>query len=400
MNGSWNHKLALPLLMLVSAQATFLVPYVVLVSGERTNLFTPALMLLPAFTLCFGAPLAAAQRTWLPWAVLGLGLGATSLASTAPFPALLRAFAFFVPAVAGLLCARRLLLDDALLRLFLHFLTFCFTGLIAVWYFFGQSPPFSDLHHHALTGVLVLLSAGPLYLCLTRRGALRWGAALLLAFGYVLCLLAGSRFIVLAPLVLLPFLWAVGRLRLSTTMSLVAVAVLFAGLFFYAKPYKIFRLNNYESTFYRLEGIPASLELIRQHPLLGIGIRTPRDGMLAAYEPVFGMVDRETFLEVVKRNVTADNQYLSLPVGVGLPLATLYFFLIYQLFRGYLFKVFRNGSATAGENAFLIPLLVTVLHFLFYDGLFYPQVSWFFHLLLGVGARYPVSATGQSRCKG
>jgi ABC-type uncharacterized transport system YnjBCD ATPase subunit len=32
----------------------------------------------------------------------------------------------------------------------------------------------------------------------------------------------------------------------------------------------------------------------------------------------------------------------------------------------------------------LLPLTASLLHFQFFDGLLFPQLSWFFHILLGL----------------
>ncbi len=380
-------KLALPLpsilLLLVSVQAALLVPYAILVPGERTNLLTPTLVLLPALLLLPRFFRTEPLRRWLPWLVLGVGLVAVSWTSPDPLPALFRSYAFYVPTAAGILCGSQLFRSEAELGPFFLVQTLCFALLAGACLLFGTPPYFFDFHQHALTGMLVLLSAGPVHLMLTRPGLPRWGAALLLALGYLVCFLAESRFLVLLPLVLVPLLLLRGRLRLGLAVPALLGAALLAGLFFLLFPQKALRYTNYESTFYRLEGIPASLELIRMKPWTGIGIRTPRAELLTAYEPSLGMVDKEGFLEVVKRNVTSDNQYLSLPVGVGLPLAVLYFFLAGRLLLRFFTGRGRFSLESAVGKALAFPLLATLIHMFLYDGLFYPQICWFFHLMLG-----------------
>lgn len=373
-------------LLLASAQSALLVPYVVLVPGERTNLFTPVLLLVPALLYAWQARRSARVAAWGPWLLLGAGLTAVSLASPEPMVALYRAAAFFIPAVAGVLCGKELAADARGLELFLGLLSACFAALTFAGLAFGEPPFFLDLHHHALTGILVLLSAGPIYLVRTRTGAARWAALVLLLLGGILCFRAGSRFLVLLPLVLLPLMLLMGRLRLAMALPWIACATALAALFFFIYPEKTLRLSNYESTFYRLEGIPASFALIGAHPLTGIGIRTPRDELLADYSTKLGIVDSITFLRVVKRNVTFDNQYLSLPVGVGLPLASLYFLLVGRLLWLYHRRGVRAGGGGAVARSIMFPLLSTVVHLLFYDGLFYPNISWFFHLFAGLGA--------------
>lgn len=391
-----KYPLAFGLLLLASIQAAFLAPYFILVPGERVNLFTPLLTLLPALVAAFGSPRATGQRSCLPWAALGIGLGVAALSSEVPAPSLLRAFAFYAPAVSGLICAWLLFRGGEGLELFFNCLTACFAVLTGAHFVFGTDTPLFGLHHHALAGMLLLLAAGPLRLCHTRRGPVRWAAVLLLCLGYGLCLSVGSRYLALLPLALIPLLWGLGILRPKAALAGTLGAVLVGAMFFYSFPAKIPRMSGYESTFYRLEGIPASLELVRQHPLLGIGIRAPRAHMLLQYEPVFGMADKQTFLEVVQRNITADNQYLSLLVDIGLPLGLLYFVLIWQLLRGYLITALHDKAQESTGMVLLIPLTASLIHFLIYDGLYYPQISWFFHLLLGIGAWHSSGAENRA----
>jgi O-antigen ligase len=164
-----------------------------------------------------------------------------------------------------------------------------------------------------------------------------------------------------------------------------AASTIAAALFFVVYPEKVMRYANYESTFYRVEGVPAAIEIMKQHPWMGIGIRTPRREYLEHFIPPFGSADKETFLSVVDVNVTSDNQYLSLPIGIGIPFALLYFGLIGNKLLACLRRSKRGGLDSGTERALAFALLATLAHFFIYDGLFYPQISWFFHLLLGVG---------------
>lgn len=377
---------AFVLMLAASIQATLLVPYVVLVPGERTNLFSPLLMLLPALALLCGARRGWFGKSFACWATLGVGLIAASLFSQEPVPALMRAFAFFAPAASGLFCAWRLLADGSRRKLFLMALTFCYCALGTSYWLLREAPHYQGLHQHALTGTLVLLATGPLHMVYSGPGPRRWLGSALIALGFALCLANGSRYLALLPMVLIFAAWWGKRLSLAKTLCALTAALALAGLFFQLKPSKVPRLNDYESTFYRLEGIPASMYLMLRHPLAGIGMRAPREELLQDYEPVFHLTSKENFLAVVAKNVTADNQYLSLPVGIGLPLSLLYFVLIWQLFRRYHGEAFRGRPPMPSSLAPAIPLVATLVHCTVYDGLFYPQVNWFFHLLLGMVA--------------
>jgi O-antigen ligase len=378
---------------LVCLHAAFLAPYVILVPGERTNVFTSVLLFLlllqlVLFRLRKELWAAFPWRTVLPWLLLTAGLAVSALASSNLFPAALRAFAFIGPAAAGLVCGYGLFRSQEGRQFLFPLLTFCYAGLTLSHLFFGAMPSFMGLHHHALAGTLLLLSAGPIRLAGHTSRLWRGVAGILLVLGAVVCFMAGSRFVILLPFVLIPVYVAFKSISLRQAALGGVVSSLVAGVFFTVFPGKVPRAVNYESTFYRVEAFPATWEILKQYPLLGVGIRTPRRPFLESFEPVSGMVSRDGFLAVVDRNVTWDNQYLSLLCGVGVPLTLLYLFLAGRLLATYLRRAWRQEIDHATERAVSFALLASVIHFAVHDGLFYPQISWFFHLLLGVGAYY------------
>jgi len=390
---------------LICMHAAFLVPYVVLVPGERTNVFTPALLFLLLLQLVacrLRKELWASSpwRTVLPWLLLTAGLFVSALASPESFPAVLRVFAFICPAAAGLVCGYGMFRGQEARQFLFHLFTICFAGLTLSHLFLGALPSFMGLHHHALAGTLLLLSAGPIHL--VGSGSRRWRsvAVILLLLGCVVCFMAGSRFVVLLPFALIPAYVAFKSISWRQATLGIGVSTVVAAVFFVVFPGKVPRAVNYESTFYRVEAFPATWEILKQHPLLGVGIRTPRAPFLESYVPVSGLATKAAFMGTLKRNVTWDNQYLSLLCGVGVPLTLLYLFLAGRLLATYLRRVWRQEIDHATERAVTFALLASVIHFAVHDGLFYPQISWFFHLLLGVGAYYlsdtaPLSAPAE-----
>lgn len=377
----------------VCLQAAFLTPYVVLVPGERTNVFTAVLVLLLLLQLVAGRlrkELVAAfpWRTVVPWVLLTVGLAVSALASPEPLPAALRAFAFIGPAAAGLVCGYELFRGQEARQFLFHLLTFCYAGLALSHLLFGAMPSFMGLHHHALAGTLLLLSAGPIHLAGRESRPWRVVAGGLLFLGAVVCFMAGSRFVILLPFVLIPVYVAFKSISWRRAALGIGVCTVVAAVFFVVFPQKVPRTVNYESTFYRVEAFPATWEMMKQHPLLGVGIRTPRAPFLESYVPVSGLTTKEAFMATLDRNVTWDNQYLSLLCGIGVPLTLLYLFLAGRLLASYLRRAWRQEIDHATKRAVTFALLASVIHFAVHDGLFYPQISWFFHLLLGVGAYY------------
>jgi O-antigen ligase len=366
--------------------ATFLMPYVILVPGERTNVFTALALCLPALWLAPRARrIALRKKSLLAWGMLGAGLCVSSLTSATPLPSTLRALAFYLPAVSGLACAR-LLLDTAHARWMLfRLLTFCFGGLALSHLIFGTDPSFMGLHHHALAGMLVLLSAGPVKMALDEGGWRRVLAVGLLLAGLAVCFLAGSRFVVLLPFVLIPLMALLHNIRLRYSLAGILLSLGLAAVFFTYYPAKVMHLVSYESTFYRIGGAPAALEVTRQAPWLGIGLRTPRRGYLENFTPPFGTATREEFLRVVDTNVTWDNQYLSMLCGVGAPLTLLYLWLAGGMLLGFVKRARGSVRDRGAQAALTFALLATFIHLFVHDGLLYPQIDWLFHVLLGVG---------------
>lgn len=385
LSGRLKGDLGVILLGLACLHATFLLPYVVLVPGDRTNLFTVAIVSLPGIALAVSRREAIRWASVAPWLLFAVGLVASAYVSPDPFPSALRSIAFWFPAVSGLFCAYELSQSSSAKRIFFVVLSFCFAGLASAHLVLGCSPSFLGLHHHALAGALILLAAGPIYYVLTGSRVWRLAGGGLLVLGYVVCFIAGSRFTILLPFILIPTMMFLLRISWRWALAGLATSTVIAAIFFLVYPEKVMRYANYESTFYRVEGVPAAIEIMKQHPWLGIGIRTPRREYLEHFAPPFGSADKETFLSVVDVNVTSDNQYLSLPVGVGIPFALLYFSLIGNELLAYLRCVKRGELDSGTERALTFALLATLAHFSIYDGLFYPQISWFFHLLLGVG---------------
>lgn len=360
----------------------------ILVPHERTNLFTPTLTLLPLALSLFEPAGGRPRRVgdWLPWLLLGAGLALSALLSPLPRAAFLRAYSFFAPAAAGVYCAARFLYDTDRLQGFLQALTVLFTAFTASHLVFGAAPSFLGLHHHPLADTLLLLGVGPMVGLARSRGLKRIGYGALLAAGYLVCFLAGSRFMVLMPLVILPLLAVLSQVPVKRTALCLLVALVPVIVFFRVFPDKIPRMVNYESTFYRVEGIPAALSIIEGHPLLGIGLSTPRGPYLTDFKPIFGMVSKAQYLSVVDRIVTSDNQLLSLAVGCGLPVTLLYIWIVWRLAARFVRRQRQGDADPTLCRTLTFVLLGVLLHMTIYDALLYPQISWLFHLALGLAA--------------
>ena len=375
------------LLGLVCVQAVFLLPYVTLIPSERTNLFTASLTLIPLFGACvaMGARFLSYfnKREFLIWGGLGLCMGASAFLNSPPADSIYRVYAFWIPSIAGLVCGR-LLFRSGKVRFYA-----AMTATVLLWLFsvshlvLGASPSYLGLHTHAIANVVILLSAGPILLMYEKSAwAVALGGGALLS-GFGVCFFAGSRFVILLPIVIL---LVVGFIKPSMRKIVAGGVVLFVGiasLYFWAFPGEIPRLHRYESVFYRVESYPAAAELIAKEPVWGIGLRTPRDVMLTDYEMRTTLASKKQFMTVVKRNVTYDNMILTMLVGCGIP-ATLLLIAMFVYYAIHLQKWLKRCDNPALTVAISLPLLSSCIHFLVHDGLLYPQVCWFFFILVGV----------------
>ena len=384
--------LPLTIIALVSLQATFLQPYIVIISGERTNLFTTALTL-AAFLVVLACPQARPARpgrgwrVWEPWAWASLGL--LILVSTVLSPArnvaFYRACSFFFPALAGYWCGRLMADDERLNRWVELFLAGLYLILSLIQISRGFGPSVLSLNHNGMANLMLLLAAGPLSLLLRSaswKERAVWGCVV--AVGFLACFLIGSRFVILLPFVLLPLLLLTGALRKRVAAVLLGAFLAVAALFFTLLPDKVLQMKNYESVFYRVEGIPAALHIVKQHPFFGIGIRAPREPYLQDYQLHFDLVDRDLFMEVVRKIGTSDNVLTTMLVGLGLVPTLVYLFMMggYGLRLIRALKVRRESGLL--HSAIGICLVASLIHFTLHDGLLYPQVNWFFHFFIGL----------------
>ena len=142
---------------------------------------------------------------------------------------------------------------------------------------------------------------------------------------------------------------------------------------------------EYEPAYYRVENFAFSWHIAVHHPLLGIGLLTPRNEFLKDYDIKYPYVTRENFSNSLKSIIVADNMFLTFMVGAGFPLLLLYCFSLTILLGRLVGSLGTDLPATPiPPLALFLPLVGALLTFFVYDILLHPQVCWFFHLLLGL----------------
>jgi O-antigen ligase len=371
-------------------QLTFLKPYFTLVPGHRTNLFSALLCFLSlAAALSLRKKDAANFKS--PEFLISLALvalaGLSPIFSLAPLPSSFRVFALVASAAGGFWCARILLATPENQRLFVRLSLLLLAGLICIsisGYFVSGDIDFffhaGNTHPHQ--DMIFLLSFAPLTLLWDRSPRWRRLGIILLALSYVPLCLSERVSVIFIPLAVLILAALFSSLRWQHVLLILVFAALVAG-FFQHQIWWTKLSPAYPS--YRLENFPFSWSIARQHPLFGIGLRSPREQFLENYQVKYPYTDKEEFAKVVAKIVTADNTFLTFMAGLGLPFTLLYAAAVLILMAKLVGLAFRPPPGLGlPPLALLLPLAMALVHFQLYDGLLFVQNSWFFHILLGL----------------
>ena len=174
------------------------------------------------------------------------------------------------------------------------------------------------------------------------------------------------------------------RFEAGYVIAILLALALIVGIFFHFLPKEKIGLE-YEPAYYRAENYPFSLHIAKKHPFLGIGLRAPRERYLEDYEIKYPYVTKEKFRESVKYIESSENIFLTFMVDLGFPFLILYVGCVIVLLVRLIRMVKEPDSRSyLPPVALLLPIIAGLLDFQILDGLFHPQISWFFHILLGM----------------
>jgi hypothetical protein len=388
----------------VCLHLVFLSPYVILFPGSRVNAFSGllcAVPLLAALPLVFKRPIRATA-----WELaVSLGLLIISLtsgwASSTPQDSTLRAMTLLTSGLGGFWCARILLQTEARQRLFAWLCTAGVAAIMALSLYdypeTGRVDYSLYTRSHPLIQMLLLLAVGPLSLVSRKRPAQSMLGVLALVGIYVALYLIGvddTRSAVLIPVALvgvLALLAAFGSRLVPAALLLVLVtSAVVTHYALYTAPRGLLHCQEY-----RIESYPFSWHIAKKHPALGIGLRTSRNQFVEDYEVTTHDYPADLFAREVDFLVTSENVFLTLMVGLGLPFIALYGFALLVLLGRLLRLVFRPPPEEAAFHPLVLflPLLGSILHSLTTDALLYPQINWYFHILLGLIPCRPAAST-------
>lgn len=388
---SIGEKFAILLFAITCIQAAFLKPDITIVAGERAKLFTGLLcvlslvasVLLVKKSLKCGSVPEIAMSVLLSVIILLSGLMSSTAVSSS-----LRGLVIIPSAAGGFWCARILLNTNARQALFTQFCAIILAAIIGLSILGhivgGDIIYFLDVNKHPVACRILLLWFAPLALIL-RGGKLNiiLGVSLL-CLSYVVFLLGNLRSAALIPVALGVIAVISGAVRLRYFTALLIPLTLILGVFFYSLPKEKIGLD-YEPAYYRAENYPFSWHIAKKHSILGIGLRAPREDYLEDYEIKYPYATKDKFSESVRYIESSENIFLTFMVDLGFPFLILYIAsIVILLFR--LIRMVRKPDPRSylPPLALLLPLTAGLLDFQILDGLLHPQISWFFHILLGM----------------
>ncbi len=394
---TFAEKLVWLIFVAACIQLALLQPYWVIVPGERTNVFSGI--------VCAVALISTLLLTKNRWARLSraeilipLGLvilcTASSLTSETPWSSSLRGFVLVASGLGGFWCSRIILKNTGAQKFFAYMcagLLACVL-ILSCWGFFSKGSVFEFLYSnpHPLVNMIFLLSFAPLSLVAMRKPLITALIAVpLLVFAYAVLYICGSLIdsgvIISLLLLFMAAILAPVKSYRTVTMMLVLLLMGSCSTSYYIEHVskKSFSSIRYQDL--RMELYPFSWHVATQHPFLGIGLRSSRVKYLQNYRIWHPDTSAKRLARCVKEDITSENILLCFMVDLGFPFLILYLFTIVVLFTRLVRTSFRPVEGTFFHPlALLLPLAGSFLHSLTTDTLLYPQICWYFFILLGL----------------
>jgi uncharacterized protein YhfF len=393
----------------VCVQMVFLQWEMIIIPGVKANLFLGVVCVAALSTAIISS---GSRYIHISCAEIGITcvlivLAVLSASSSAlPLSSSTRAFVFVSSASGGYWCARLLMSTPDRVRAFVWLTAAVLAGLLALSYlgfvFTGATTGFVGFifrHQQQIVQCVILLLFAPL--ALISSGSLAGVAVGIVELAgcsvilYFIGSVGHSSAVLVIPLLAAAAVFSV-RSPYITAAAMLFLSLASAGATYYVVYLSPEDFTKDISQEYRVESYPFSRHVVKKAPWLGIGMRAPREEYLSDYRVTSPVMSKEEFRQLVARLVTPENVFLALMVGLGIPFVTVYVIglvgLLYKLLVGIPRPPPRNGPAPV---VLLVPIFGSILHSLTTDTLFSPQLSWFFHILLGLIPRAPACVSSE-----
>ena len=391
-----GEKAAFVIFLLASAHLAFLQPYVTLLPDSRVNLFSGLVCLVALIAaVAFGRKDGLSLRS--PEFLFSICLTGlmilSSLTSDAAGTASLRSLVVGASALGGYWSARLLVRDERRVRIWVWWCWGLFAAVVVLavlgLIISGQVHRFLDSHWHPTGSRILLLAFGPLALSLSSKKKLRWLSLTALAVGYVVLVWAGRtsgmESVAMIPpglcllfIALRPWSWK----KLTVLIAVLLFMSVALGILLRVNAVNFGKAHI--SVAYRLENIMFSWHIATKHPGLGVGLWAPRDAYLKDYQIGYPYLTKDMFTKWTRELRTSENTLLTFMTDLGFPFLLLYLAAVLVILWKLLTASLTEGRYGIPPAALLLPVVGVFLHFQVYEGVFQPQVSWFFYALWGL----------------
>lgn len=382
--------------LLTCLQQAFLFPNITLIAGERANLFSGV--------LCFATFISAlvilkirANDIRVSEVVISIILVCLAIISSTlsitPGVSFARSFVIISSMIGGYWISR-LLLNTTEGRLF--FQKFCLVLLLGIMVLtalslleYGKPFILIDTGSHQVISRMLILSFAPIHLLFASSIPVIIGAAIILVMMYaclvVLCSYVRVKSALIIPFVLIPVVLIFVKKTKPLALGLI--------IFFFVSligAYKQLDLSNAltkgaASVSQRIENVFYSFHIAAKNPFFGIGPFAPRDQYLKDYQIRYPSLSKNDFVTWSQESLTSESAYLTFLADLGFPFVILYLSAFFCLLWKLAHLAWRPPSHyTPAPLALLLAITGSFIHFQVFDGPYLPQISWFFHILLGM----------------
>ena len=356
-----GEKAAWIVFCLTSLQLAFLSPYVIVIPGDRANVFSAilcAVSLVVALAFRRKDSVCARPSEIVISLVLLVLVVLSGLFSLTPGPSSVRGFTILASGLGGFWCARILLASRERQRHFQWLCIFLLCGILVL----SAASMAIKRQHLSIRGFALASCSRPAHSAfLCPAGPAECEVTLGCGGCSALALCQLHNTLVRGPdgcngvgrgysdhfFAFLPRFFGNGGSSKSSLLLLVMFAVSLAAgnHFFYQDPNLVKKWERQgESVAYRAESIFFSWKIATDHPLLGIGLLAPRDEILENYQPRYPYISKETFVQWTHRLRTSENMFFTFLADLGFPFTIIYTASVIFL----LFNAAANGFPPAG----------------------------------------------------